>query len=338
MGRRPLRPGGETFSPARLGRDDADHLLNSLIRSVRDPDDPHGRDPEFTRARPVHTDGLWFEGTFVPSGALLPFSITPHLTNAESNALVRFSNFSTRGSWDRKADVRGLACRLRISHEDPPLDLVAMTLARFPVRRAEDFHAIPTSLRGWPFFILTRRTTLTAAVTGLWHRKRAAHDKGLNRRRYFGVHTFWLERGDVARAVRYHWRPVDPVDNGTVGFDVALEDAVNDPDGVRFELVADVLDVGAPYRLLHDPSRRWPSIVREWPFLRDRNRWGRTERFVAGTLTLAKRAEAIEESLLDDGIVFNPVPTVAGFTASDDEILHARSSAYVASHVRRAAT
>ncbi|MDH3681524.1 MAG: catalase [Acidimicrobiia bacterium] len=337
MGTLPLRPGGEVRSPARLVVDSADRLVNTTHRSAGD------YTPANERERPVHRRGFAVQGRFTASGALTPYTRTPALAAGASQATVRFSNFK-RDDWERMTDVRGMACRLvsiaRAADDQDTrgrsLDLVAMTAPRFIVRREEDFHEVAPRRQGWgrlrlPWFILTRRTTVTAVAALLWHTRLRPPGWHLDlaNRKYFGVHTFWLEKAGEYRAMRYHWRPATRRSPGTGDLDEALTNMLP----IAFDLIVDLFDEDVPYRKTNDPLRRYPNVLREvWPISR-RPRVQGTQRLVAGRLELSERLTADHPANTD--WVFNPVPAIGGFEASDDEILEARGGAYLASHVRR---
>jgi catalase len=327
VGRLPLRPGGEVRSPARLARDSADHLVN-VVRRQRHRDDDG--------LRPVHAVGITARGRFQASGDLLGMTTTPMLSVGSSEAVARFSSFGNL-DWSRKPDLRGLACRLIDDQGDgAELDLVAMTAPRFIVRREDDFLEFPSGVPRRLLWALTRRTTFTALFTAfrftkaglpvLGHRPRPLADE-----RFFGVNTFWLTRAGSYRAMRYHWKPAGHTKLARPRLDEELAAMVQADGGVRFDLVVDVFDEGTSIRRLHDAMRRWPTWEREWPVIRSRARWRGTQRIVGGRLTLTEMAPPGAT----EGWLFNPVPTVEGFEASDDEILQARGSAYTASHVRR---
>lgn len=316
----PLRPGGEVRSPARLGRDNADHLVNVLRRQVGRGDDEQ---------RPVHRTGIIAEGRFEASGALAGLTRTEALSLGTTKAVVRFSSFRNE-DWAWRPDIRGMACRL--TNDQGELDLVAMTAPRFLVRREEDFINFPGSLPGKLVFAVTRRTTLTALWTVFRFRKSlgpVSHGtRHLADETYFGVHTFWLEKANSFRAMRYHWRPVGRAVQKKTNLDQGLLEGLE----VSFDLVVDLFDPDPPVRRLHDPLRRWPTLEREWWPISKMPQWRGMTRVIAGRLTLTKLADKKHPAT---GWVFNPVPALGGFEASDDEILQARGSAYVASHVRR---
>ena len=304
------------------GRDTADRLVNVLRRQVNRDDD---------NERPVHRTGVIAKGRFEASGALAGFTRTEALSVGTTDAVVRFSSFQ-RADWEWRPDVRGMACRL--NHGQEELDLVAMTAPRFVVRREEDFLNFPGSLSGKFVFVLTRRTTATALFTACRFRKSLGpvshRTRHLSDETYFGVHTFWLEKADAFRAMRYHWRPVGSASTPKMDLAVGLGQILGYRE-VSFDLVVDLFDPDPPLRRLHDSLRRWPTLEREWWPVSKMPRWRGMTRVVAGRLTLTE----IEEGDEPTRWVFNPVPAVGGFEASDDEILQARGSAYVASHVRR---
>lgn len=239
-----------------------------------------------------------------------------------------------------------MACRLVDDRGDGrELDLVAMTPPRFLVRREEDFHRLPAGLGPLRALLrllslaITRRSTFTALLT--LARLKAPWPIGrppryLDSERYHGIHTFWLEKNGHYRGVRYHWRPVDPLrlkPDRPDRLDHALTAALGRDSNVTFDLIVDMLDEDPPYRKTNDPLRRWPAWPRELPCLRTRSRLMGTTRYTAGRLTLTTLEDHAHPA--HEQWVFNPVPAIDGFEASDDEILEARGSTYLASHVRR---
>lgn len=347
MGNLPLRPGGESYAPTRLVVDSADRLVNTTRILA-------GQHAE--SERPVHSAGIVAEGRFTASGKLTPWCRTECLTVGTSTAVVRFSNFRKRDLagrrpgrhnrvWSHGPDVRGMACRLVADEREAggqnghELDLVAMTAPRFLVRREEDFHHLargrgPKLLR-LLLMAVCRRSTFTAIGTTFWlTRIRWAPWRGLADHRYFGVHTFWLESAGQRRAARYHWRPVPGLQRRWfTRLDTMLAQQLAGGGTVSFDLVIDVFDDPVPYRKTNDPLRRYPGPLRElWP-MRHTKRWAGTTRVIAGRLTLTTYGGPHHRAA--EQWVFNPVPAIAGFEPSDDEILLARGGAYLASHVRR---
>lgn len=348
MGKLPPRPGGETRSSARLGNDSADHLVNTTRRLV------NNHDPS---TRPVHGQGVVATGTFTASGAIADLTSNPQLAIGTSKATVRLSCFR-RDSWDPKPDIRGFACRLVAVEEGEPnpdpnplqppqpaaeghgleLDLVGMTPPRFFVRREEDFHQLKLNPRAILMLLLTRRTTFTAMGNLIWFTK-IRPKRYLHRERFWGVHTFFTSKEADKRAVRYHWRPVvpEPLPQQPPDQDLALNLKERLDNGmVVFDLVVDLFDEPVPYRKTNDALRRYPSLLREiWPISK-RNRWEGTQRRIAGRLTLDTYHPPGTHPAYDEW-VFNPVPRVPGFEASDDEVLQARGSSYPASQAGRRA-
>jgi catalase len=306
----PYGPGWETRNPVAFTGSEAEKLVNSVrIEAGRSGE-------EWDHCRPVHTVGAVATGAFTPTGALAEYTDAPHLVDGPSPATTRFSSFKKLDHGGK--DLRGMATRLR-APDGWEHDLVALSAPRFLVRRTEDFHLLcrepgPKTLALMWF---TRRVTVAGLAALTWHTKLRPR-RGLAATDFFGVHTFWLVKGEERVPFRYRWRPVSNARKPRSGdLHDDLERRLGEGD-VRFELQCQLLGADAPLRLLHDPMRPWST------------RAGTT--LTAGTLTLTEWAAAHPA---ESTWSFNPLRMPPGVEPSEDEILLARGGAYEASHVHR---
>ena len=137
---------------------------------------------------------------------------------------------------------------------------------------------------------------------------------------YYGLHTFYLQKGQQQTAVRWQLEPLDGV-AGLTDAEIAakpsdfLQQRLSErlkkgPVQFRWQLV-----LAAPSDPLLDPSQQWPA---------------KRQRVPAGLITLT----AVGGNSCD-GVNFDPNVLASGITASADPVLQMRSAAYAISFGKR---
>jgi catalase len=282
--------------------------------------------------RALHAKGAWCEGTFVASPAAAELSTAFHFSGEPIPALIRFSN----GPGDPEAadferEARGFAVKLR-GADGEETDILATTSPAFVTRTPEEFLELlelrrPDPDTGQPDFeklgaFLAAHPEAQTAIQGTVG---AGPLASFATTVYFSPHTFLLvDAAGERRPVRYRWIPeageerLEDDEAQARGRDYLYEDLRERLAGdgtIAFELRFQRPDPDDP---LDDPTALWPD---------DREFVG------AGRLEITA---AIEDPERDDHIdVFDPLRCTEGVEPSDDQILHARRSAYSVSAYRR---
>ena len=292
--------------------------------------------------RALHARGAVFRGTFTPSGTLASLTNAPHLTNASSEVLIRFSNGSADPTTpDTDPGVRGMV--VRFERDGRPIhDLVGATFRTLGTRDVTGFVELTEVLGkvdlrasgirrvvGMPmtiarFIAFGRRHPESRSSTREFQSRRPEASYATTR--FDGANAYLAVDAAGSRTpYRYRWVP----DAGEAWLtkDEArarapqflqpelVERLARGP--VGFHLMFQLAEPGDP---TNDPSKAWPE----------------TRRLVdAGALLV--RDLAPDSAELDRLSVFDPTLVPDGIELSDDATLAARGEIYRLAGERRLA-
>lgn len=283
--------------------------------------------------RAAHAKGSYWSASFTPGADAATLSRAPHLSAAQTPALVRFSNGSGDPSaHDGTTDGRGMAVKFQLPG-GASTDIVALTLPVFFSRDPETFLEFtrvrtPDPATGKPdmnavMAFLGAHPEASGAVTAAMAMRPPASFAQLT---YHGVHAFrFVDGSGDSHFVRYRWTP----EAGEAGLD-AEEAKARDADYLQAELRGRLAREPVAFTLsaivaeaddaVDDPTVAWPESRRTVEL---------------GRLEISGAAEDPER---DGGvIVFDPTNVIDGIECSGDRILHARRAAYSESVNRRMA-
>lgn len=297
----------------------------TMIRTAEAAGSPQ---PGFRRA---HSKGICISGMFTPTREAAQLSTARVFAQASTPVLGRFSNpGNDPHAPDNKAAVRGMA--LQLNTDDAQEWRMAMnSFPFFASSTPEGFQAmnaakLPDPATGKPDpekmqAVLARYPEIKKFME--WS-KTAPTPDSLANTRFNGVNAFRLiDAQGKERVVRWSMRPHTPF---------VAADPEQLKGAARDYLAADldrrlaagplqwdmVMQFAAPGDPIDDPSKPWPDSRPET---------------VVGTLTLT-RAEPQANGPCRD-LNFDPLILPKGIAATDDPVLHARSSVYSVSFNRR---
>ena len=288
--------------------------------------------PGFKRG---HARGVAFRGHFTPAPQVARLTTAEHLQGERVETVVRVSNGGSSPYLpDRESAKRGNPLGLAVRFELQSGDYTtwtALSLAAFPPRTPDDFHAMvsaqraelpgkqPNPLRLLAFIAPRAR----AALPGIRAAATLAPPKSFATTRFNGFHAYYLVDADGRRrAFRFRWLPAA----GIAEIDPA-DDRVLPPQYLVSEIKQRVAAAPVSWSLvfqLAEPGDPVDDLTRLWP--EDR------PQVVAGELVIDRLHE---DQILVDGWVFDPTRMPPGIELSDDPLLHFRSEAYAESHRRR---
>ena len=273
------------------------------------------------RNRAIHAKGIVLTGRFVPDRAAVELTRAPHLQQAPSEVIARFSNFSgnpATSDVDMTASPRGLALRFRLD-ERAYTDLVMHSFDGFPAATADEFRALLVALGSDRAELFLREHPRARAFLEA-HQPPPVSWATL---RYFGVNSFaFTNAAGRKRYGRYRAEPIagehflSGEATAHVGPDYLREEiaARVAAEPVRFVLRVQLAGEGDR---IEDPSVAWPA-----------NR----ATVELGTVALDRVVgfgDAVEGPLL-----FSPSMVTEGI-ATADPMLGVRDAAYVVSFERR---
>lgn len=282
--------------------------------------------------RANHAKGIMAEGTFTPSAEAAGISKAPHLQQAASPVLVRFSNATgvpTIPDASGNAMPKGMAIRFTLP-DGGNTDIVAISVNGFPAATPEDFlrllNAVAASgpdvaspkpveqyLASHPAAMKFVNTPKPAPVS-------------FATQPFFGVNAFQFTnaKGETQYG-RYRIVPA-----AGAQFLTDAEAAKQAPNYLMDELPARLGKQEAKYRIMlqlagqgdsvDDPTAVWPE---------DR------KQVELGVLTLKSAVANSQEA--EKTIMFNPLALPDGIAPSNDPVLLARPAAYAVSYSRRLA-
>jgi len=275
--------------------------------------------------RPAHAKGILVAGTFTPTEDAKTLSKAPHLNNASTHVVVRFS--SSTGlpqlpDTDPNGDPRGMATRFFLGSDRKHTDIVAHSTPFFPVNNGEDFLNFFKAVAAGtvPDFLGSHPAALAFVQAPKPTPKSFATEA------YYGVNAFKLVSADGKETfVRYRIVP----DVGLETYETAelegkspnfLQEELRErlkSGTASFSLSAQIAESGDP---TNDATIHWPEERKQVKL---------------GTITVEKVVEDSDE--LQRTLIFDPVPRVDGVELSDDPLVDFRASVYLQSGKERRA-
>ena len=273
-------------------------------------------------ARAVHAKGIILEGTFLPSKEAASLTKAAHLQDAESQVVVRFSDFTgipDIPDTNPLSHPRGMAIKFKLPNGSST-DLVTHSFNGFPTATSDQFRELllavaasgpnapkPTALDGF-------LETHPIAKSFLTTQKPASVSYGTLS--YFGVNAFeFTNKEGKSSLIRYQ---IIPESGEKFLSKEQLANAASDylqkeisariaKGPIKFTMKAQIAEAGDDPK---DPSIAWPNS---------------RKLVTLGTLTIEKLASNTDTE--DKALFFIPVNVLAGI-APADPMLQFRSQAY----------
>jgi len=301
-------------------------LSQDLIRQF---DTIFGLHPGF---RPAHAKGALLTGTFTPSSAAGFLTRAPHMNQASTPVMVRFSDSTGLPLIpDNNPNATPKGCAIRFNLADRVhTDIISHSTDGFPTRTGQEFLEFlqalavsdPAKLAGSPLeaFLGSHPKTLAFVQTP------KPAPSSFAREAYFGVTAMRFTNKDGhSRYGRYRILPQAGVEH--------LTDSAAAAESANYlfdELAARVAKGPIGFRILaqlandsdvvNDATVHWPE---DRPL------------FELGTITLT--APAPNDAHEQQWTIFDPIPRVDGIEPSDDPLLELRAAVYLMSGRRRRA-
>lgn len=279
--------------------------------------------------RANHAKGIVAEGSFTPTEAGKALSSAALFRSGELPVVARFSDAT--GIPDipdgaPNANPHGMAVRFTLP-DGSEMDIVANSLAFFPVATGEDFLTLlqaagasgPDSPKPTPLerFVADHPSVPQAVAS-------VQTPSSFARETYNGVNAFvFVAEDGTRRPFRFKIEPVDRAEHLT-----ADEAKAKAPDFLVAELGPRLVKQPAGFRLsailaaaddpLNDATKAWPA---------DR------EKIELGTITITKVVD--DSAAAEKELLFLPTNLIDGIEASDDPLIQARTDAYAVSFGRR---
>jgi catalase len=286
-----------------------------------------GRHPGF---RPAHAKGILLTGTFRPSPAAASLTRAPHLSRVSTPVTVRFSNSTgipVIPDNDPNANPRGLAIRFHLA-DHVHTDIIGHSADGFPTRTGQEFleflRAVAATDPSKPspspveVFLGAHPAALAYMQTPKPSPSSFANEA------YFGVTAFrFINQDGVTRYGRYRITP----DAGIEHLDAAAlqgKDAGYLFDELRSRIRAGSVgfhvqvQIAGERDIVDDATVHWPADRPSIDF---------------GAVVLT--AQAPDNELQQQRIIFDPIPRVDGIEPSDDPLLELRAAIYLLSGRRR---
>ena len=277
----------------------------------------------------AHAKGHMTKGAFTPTSEAASLSKAPHLNQASTPVLVRFSNSTgihQLPDTDPQGNPRGMGLRFVLSDDGHKhTDIVAHSTPFFPVNRGEGFLEMLQAIGdGSIGKLVEEKPALKAFVTAP-----KPFAKSFATEKYFGVNAFKLINKDGKETfVRYRITPdagyetLEDADVKSKGdnylFDELKERLASGP--ASFKLSVQIAEEGDP---TDDATKHWPEERKQVEL---------------GTIQLESYEEDKDSLNEQQKIIFDPIPRVDGVQVSDDPLLDVRASLYLISgRERRAA-
>ena len=279
--------------------------------------------------RANHAKGIVAEGRFAPNAAGAALSTAVLFQGGEIPMTVRFSDATgvpTIPDGDPNANPHGMAIRFHLP-DGGEMDIVANSLAFFPVATGEEFLAFlqavagsgPDTAKPTPLeqFLGSHPAALPALQS-------AATPTSFARETYHGVNAFvFVDAAGKRQPFRFRIEPVEGAEH------LSAEDAAKrTPDYLMDELAPRLAQAPAQFRLsaqLAEPSDPIDDATTPWPADR--------KLIDLGTITVTKVAADSEAQGKE--LLFLPTNLTDGIEPSDDPLIDARVQAYAVSFGRR---
>jgi catalase len=288
-----------------------------------------GRHPGF---RPAHAKGILLTGRFQPSPEATSLTRAPHLSRASTPVTVRFSNSTglpVIPDNDANANPRGMAIRFHLA-DHVHTDIIGHSADGFPTRTGPEFleflRAVaasdPSKPSPSPSPVEVFLGSHPAALAYLQTPKPSP--SSFAREAFFGVTALrFINKDGVTRHGRYRIVP----DAGIEHLDDAVLQAMHTDylfdelasriraGSVRFHVQVQIAGEGD---IVDDATVHWPADRPSIDF---------------GAIVLT--AQAADNELQQQQIIFDPIPRVDGIEPSADPLLELRAAIYLLSGRRR---
>jgi catalase len=299
-------------------------LGNELIKQF---DAIFGLNPGF---RPAHAKGILLTGTFSPHAEAASLTRAPHISRESTPVTVRFSDSTGLPMIpdnDPKANPRGLAIRFHLG-DRVHTDIIGHSTDGFPTRTGQEFleflRAAAASDPSKPspspveVFLGTHPAALAYVQTPKPSPSSFANEA------YFGVTALrFINKDGFARHGRYRISPeagIEHLDEATAKgkdanylFDELTRRISAGP--IRFDIR---VQIAGERDIVDNATIHWPDDRPLMDF---------------GTVVL--NAQAPDNELQQNRIIFDPIPRVDGIEPSDDPLLELRAAIYLLSGRRR---
>ncbi|HXB74322.1 MAG TPA: catalase family peroxidase [Candidatus Acidoferrales bacterium] len=286
-----------------------------------------GRHPGF---RPAHAKGILLTGTFRPSPEAASLTRAPHISRTSTPVTVRFSNSTgipVIPDTDPNANPRGLAIRFHLA-DHVHTDIIGHSADGFPTRTGQEFleflRAVAASdpSKPSPSPVEVFLGTHPAALAYVQTPKPAP--SSFAREAYFGVTAFrFINQDGITRHGRYRITPDAGIEHLD---DAALQGQVA---GYLFEELASRIRAGSVGFHVQVQIAGAGDVVDDatihWPVDRPSIDFG----------TVVLTAQAPDNEMQQQRIIFDPIPRVDGIEPSDDPLLELRAAIYLLSGRRR---
>jgi catalase len=280
--------------------------------------------------RPAHAKGVLLTGTFSPSSEAASLTRAPHISRESTPVTVRFSDSTGLPlipDNDPNANPRGLAIRFHLA-DHVHTDIIGHSADGFPTRTGQEFleflRAVAASgqSKSSPSPVEVFLGTHPAALAYVQTPKPSP--SSFAREAYFGVTAFrFLNKEGAARHGRYRISPcaglehldeaASPRRDANDLFDELRDRIAAGP--IRFDIK---VQVAGERDVVDDATIHWPG-----------------DRPVVHFGTTVLTAEAPDNELQQQRIIFDPIPRVDGIEASDDPLLELRAAIYLLSGRQR---
>ncbi len=282
-----------------------------------------------TDNRANHAKGIVVEGSFAPSAAGAALSSAALFQGGPIQVTARFSDATGLPAipdGDPHANPHGMAVRFTLP-DGSQMDIVANSLAFFPVATAEDFRDLlqavamsgPDAAKPTPVerFVATHPAVPAANAT-------VQTPTSFARETYNGVNAFvFVDAAGKRQPFRFAIVPVDGADHMT-----AAEAAKQAPDFLIDELPPRLAKGPAEFHLmaqLAEPGDPTSDATKPWPADR--------KLVDLGTITITN--PVADSAAASRELLFLPTNLVDGIEPSDDPLIQARTDAYAISFDRR---
>jgi len=280
--------------------------------------------------RPAHAKGILLTGTFSPSSEAASLTRAPHISRESTPVTVRFSDSTGLPMIpdnDPNANPHGVAIRFHLA-DRVHTDIIGHSTDGFPTRTGQEFleflraAAASDPSKPSPSPVEVFLGTHPAALAFVQTPKPSP--SSFAKEAYFGVTALrFINQAGVARYGRYRISPesgIEHLDEATAKgkaanylFDELRQRVATGP--IRFQIG---VQIAGERDVVDDATIHWPD-----------------DRPLMHFGTVALNAEAPDEALQQQRIIFDPIPRVDGIEPSDDPLLELRAAIYLLSGRRR---
>lgn len=283
--------------------------------------------------RPAHAKGILLTGAFTPSSEASSLTRAPHISRESTPVTVRFSDSTGLPMIpdnDPNANPRGMAIRFHLA-EHVHTDIISHSTDGFPTRTGQEFleflraAAASGQSKSAPSPVEVFLGTHPSALAFVQTPKPSP--SSFAKEAYFGVTAFrFINKDGVARYGRYRISPETGIEHldeaasksrdANYLFDELTNRIARGP--IQFDIL---VQIAGERDIVDDATIHWP---------------GNRPLIHFGTVVLA--AQAPNNVLQQQRIIFDPIPRVDGIEPSDDPLLELRAAIYLMSGRRRRQT